>query len=92
VELEVVSDQKYAELLAAGSGDAGSDEQSVAVVLESSGGGGKATVVDSGKAESPRSRFAVPRLVSSTGTSSFMSTATVDGRDADSSTATSCGA
>jgi len=58
VELEVVTDQKYAELLAAGAGDAGSDDQSVAVVLEGGGGGGAATVVDPGKQESTRSRFA----------------------------------
>jgi len=58
VELEVVSDQRYAELLASGAGDAGSDEQGVAVVLESGGGGGAATVVDPGKQESKRFRFA----------------------------------
>ncbi len=58
VELEVVSDQKYAELLGAGAGDSGADDQSVAVVLENGGGGGAATVVDPGKQESSRFRFA----------------------------------
>lgn len=56
VELEVVSDQRYAELLAAGAGDAAADDQAVAIVL-SSGGGGSATVVDPGKQEVKRFRF-----------------------------------
>jgi hypothetical protein len=57
VELEVVSDQRYAELLAAGAGDAASDEQAVAIVLTSGGGGAATTVVDPGKQEAKRFRF-----------------------------------
>jgi hypothetical protein len=62
VELEVVSDQRYAELLAAGAGDASADDQAVAIVL-SSGGGGSATVVDPGKQEAKRFRFGWLALV-----------------------------
>lgn len=57
VELEVMSDQAYADLLAAGGGDAGADESAVAIVV-SSGGGGETKVVDPGKPEEGRRRFA----------------------------------
>lgn len=57
VELEVVSDQRYAELLAAGAGDASADDQAVAIVLTTGGGGAATTVVDPGKQEQKRFRF-----------------------------------
>lgn len=58
VELEVVSDQKYAELLAAGGAalDAG-DDQAVSVVV-STGGGSASTVRDPNVKEGARRRFA----------------------------------
>lgn len=63
VELEVVSDQRYAELLAAGAGDAAADDQAVAIVLSSGGGGAATTVVDPGKQEVKRFRFGWLALV-----------------------------
>ena len=63
VELEVVSDQRYAELLAAGAGDAAADDQAVAIVLSTGGGGSATTVVDPGKQESQRFRFGSLALV-----------------------------
>jgi hypothetical protein len=55
-----MSDQAYADLLAASGGDAGTDESSVAVVVTSvtSSGGGESRVVDPGKPAEGRRRFA----------------------------------
>lgn len=63
VELEVVSDQRYAELLAAGAGDAAADEQAVAIVLTSGGGASSTAVVDPGKQQAKRFRFGSLALV-----------------------------
>lgn len=57
VELEIVSDAKFAELLAAGGSDLPSDDQPVSIVL-SGGGGGESTVRDPKVQEGARRRFA----------------------------------
>lgn len=57
VELEIVSDAKFAELLAAGGSDLPSDDQPVSIVL-SGGGGGASTVRDPKVEEGARRKFA----------------------------------
>ncbi|MBI2389988.1 MAG: zinc ribbon domain-containing protein [Deltaproteobacteria bacterium] len=56
VQLEVVSDKAYADLLAAGGGDAGADEGSVAIVITGSGAG-ETIVRDPEKPQEGRRRF-----------------------------------
>ena len=59
VELEVVSDQRYAELLGSGGlDDAGVDDQAVSVVVSGGVGGGGNNVVDPQVDEGARKRFA----------------------------------
>lgn len=66
VQLEVVSDKAYADLLAAGGGDAGSDEGSVAIVISGSGAG-ETIVRDPEKPQEGRRRFGLLAVAAGAG-------------------------